>query len=437
MVSTIWAPRTGTPEPAPRNARARLYWAAGLRSLVTGLTGVLLGLYLADLGVGAARFGLVVGAGLAGIAVATTLTAFHGERVGRRATLITVTLLSSAGLAAVATAEPGLPLALAAFFGMVNGMGRDRGAAQTLEQSILADTADHSERTRTFTRYALIQDIGGASGALTAGLPALLQTLWSVAPAAAYRWTFVGAAVVSVIPVVLYAGLSPEASRIAGARRTPWHRVPLSQPSRRRVSGLASLFALDSLGGGFLAGAIITYWFFRRFGLGGDVLGPVFFAARGLNALSYLGAEVLARRIGLIRTMVFTHLPSSAVLLILPWVPSPSLAIGLFLVREAFVQMDVPTRQSYVAAVTTAGERTFALGVTGVVRNVGWAFGPPLAGMAMGTFGIGAPLVLGAGLKMVYDMALYGSFRRVRPPEETGHAVAPDALSHPNSEGPG
>jgi predicted MFS family arabinose efflux permease len=157
------------------------------------------------------------------------------------------------------------------------------------------------------------------------------------------------------------------------------------------------LFALDSLGGGLLAGSIVTYWFFRRFGLSGDVLGPVFFVARGLNAWSYLGAELLARRVGLLRG---------------------PLAIALFLAREALVQMDVPARQSYLAAVTEPGERTFALGITGLVRNVGWACGPPLAGWAMSAFGLGAPLVLGAGLKVVYDLALYASYRHVRPAEE-------------------
>ncbi|OGU07154.1 MAG: hypothetical protein A2W29_07980 [Gemmatimonadetes bacterium RBG_16_66_8] len=144
----------------------------------------------------------------------------------------------------------------------------------------------------------------------------------------------------------------------------------------------------------------------------------MFFAARALNALSYPAAEFLARRIGLVRTMVFTHLPSSAVLLALPFVPTPGAAVAVFLVREALVQMDVPTRQSYVAALTSPGERTFALGVTGLVRNVGWAAGPAAAGASMRALGLGAPLVIGAVLKIVYDLALFGSHRTVRPPEE-------------------
>jgi MFS family permease len=396
---------------------SRLYAAAGLRSFVIGLVGVLLGLHLAATGLGAELLGLVVGAGLAGGAVATALVAFGGDRWGRRATLVTATALSAAGLAGVALLDAPAPLALAAFIGMVNGMGRDRGPAQALEQSVLADGVADGERTRAFTRYTLVQDVSGACGALAAGVPAALGNLVAMPLDAAYRWTLGGAALLSLVPLALYAGMTGGPGAAQGSRGLRWG-VPLGPDARRRVGRLAGLFALDSLGGGFLAGSIVTYWFFRRFGMTAEALGLVFFAARCLNAVSYLAAERLAGRIGLVRTMVFTHLPSSAVLLALPFVATPGAAIGLFLVREALVQMDVPARQSYVAAVTGAGERTFALGITALVRNVGWAVGPALAGVFMATLGLGAPLLAGAGLKVVYDLALFGSFRHVRPPEE-------------------
>lgn len=400
--------------------RLVLFTAAGLRSFGAGLTGVLLGLYLGQLGVDALTLGFIVGAGLAGMALATAAAAFVGERVGRRRMLIATAVLSAGGLVGVALGGSATVLMLVAFLGMVNGMGRDRSAAQTLEQSLLADAVADTERTRVFTRYTLVQDISGALGSLGAAAPSLAQRTLGVPLLTGARWTLVAAAAAVLVPAVLYSVLPRAAADRARERDGPWWNVPLSPPARRRVGGLAGLFALDSLGGGFLAGSIITYWFFRQFGLAGDVLGPVFFAARGLNALSYLAAEWLATRIGLIRTMVFTHLPSSAVLCALPFLPSAPWAIGLFLAREALVQMDVPTRQSYVAAVTAPGERTFALGATGLVRNAGWAFGPPLGGLAMSAVGIGAPLVIGAGLKIVYDLALYRSFRHLRPPEETG-----------------
>lgn len=384
---------------------------------------MLLGLYLAAVGLTAAELGLVVGLGLAGNAAGTLLVAVAGDRLGRRAVLLWASILSAAGLAAMAlfTAPAPGPLGAAAFVGMVNGMGRDRGPAQTLDQSLLAERVSDSERTAVFARYTFFQDVLGAFGSLAAGVPALLERGFAVAALPAYRSTLGAAAAVTLLQAVFYARLPHDARAHSadGSGATP--KVQVTPASRRRVAALSGLFALDSLGGGFLAGSILSYWFFRRFGLTGEVLGPVFFAARALNALSYVGAEAIARRIGLVRTMVFTHLPSSLVLFALPWAPAPWIAIALFLLRESLVQMDVPTRQSYVAAVTAPGERTFALGVTGVTRNVGWTVGSALAGLVMGAYGLAAPLWCGAGLKVVYDVALYRSFKSVRAPEESVH----------------
>lgn len=399
-----------------KGAAARIYWAAGLRSGATGLTGVLLGLALAERGFGAQSLGLVVGAGLAGGAVGTALVAWHGDRLKRRAGLMAATALTVVGYGAVALGPSPALLATTAFFGMLNGFGRDRGPAQTLDLSVLADLAQDADRTRVYSRYTLVQDVAGALGALGAALPAIASTATGITLDAAYRALFIGLAVASGVSLILYAGLDTAPMGDAADLRGGMPRDPVV---RRRLGSLAALTALDSVGGGFLAGAILSYWFFRRFGLAPEALGAVFFAARGLNALSYLAAERLARRFGLLRTMVFTHLPSSVLLLVLPLVASPWAAIPLFLAREALVQMDVPTRQSYVAAVVAPGARTFALGVTGIVRSAGWAVGAPLAGFAMGALGLAAPLVGGAVLKIAYDLALFGAFRHVRPPEET------------------
>ena len=411
-------------EPGPPNSMRLLFVAAGVRSFTVAMTAVLLGLYFAETGAGAETLGAVVGAGAAGSALAMGAMAWRPTWFPGRVTLIAVALVSGAGLLVVSVVSGTALLAVAAFLGMVNGVGRDRGPAQALEQSVLADQTEAALRTAAFTRYALIQDIGGALGSLAVGLPVVLRSAWGITPDAGYRWTLAGAAALMLLSAPLYVRVSGNVGAPARATERASGRS-LSPVSRRRIRGLAGLFALDSLGGGLLAGSIVSYWFFRRFGLGGEVLGPVFFAARALNAVSYPVAGFLATRIGLIRTMVFTHLPSSAVLVALPLVPAASWAVALFLLREALVQMDVPTRQSYVAAVTLPGERTHAMSVTGLVRNVGWALGPAAAGITMRILGLGAPLVLGAVLKIAYDVALFGAYRRVRPPEEEPPSAAP------------
>jgi predicted MFS family arabinose efflux permease len=334
--------------------------------------------------------------------------------MGRRGALLATTALTAAGYGAAALAPTPALLVLTALVGMLNGFGRDRGPAQTLDLSVLADLAPDADRTRLFSRYTLVQDVAGAVGALGAGLPSIASAAGSVSLDSGYRLAFAGLAAATLVSLLCYRGLRvPPAGRSGALRGLP--RDPVV---RRRIGGLAGLTALDSLGGGFLAGSILSYWFFRRFGLAPEALGALFFGARALNALSYLVAERLARRIGLVRTMVFTHLPSSGLLLALPLVGSPWAAVAVFLAREALVQMDVPARQSYIAAVAPPDARTFALGLTGIVRGVGWAVGAPLAGFAMGALGVGAPLYCGAALKIVYDVALFGAFRGIRPPEE-------------------
>ena len=399
-------------EPAGQGAARLIFTAASIRSAVTGFVGVGLGLYLAQAGIGAAALGLIVGLGLAGNAAATAVVALRGDRWDRRQLLLWTSILAAAGLAAAAAFPTTIPLAVAAFAGMLNGMGRDRGPAQALEQSLLAEPTSSRERTRAYVTYAMAQDVAGAVGGLMAGAPALLATL-GLAAARSWQLTFLAAAVLTLGTTVLYLCLPPTSPAAGGTGVQG-----VSPESRRRVTGLAALFSLDSLGGGFLASSILAYWFYQRFGLTGAELGPLFMAGRLLNVASYAVAGWLASRIGLLRTMVFTHLPSSLVLLLLPLVRSPWQAVAIFLLRESLVQMDVPTRQAYITLVTNPGERTFAIGITNLTRNVGWAIGPTAAGVAMSALGLGAPLVIGAGLKIVYDLALYRAFRHL-PGRET------------------
>lgn len=393
--------------------RGLLYAAALLRSLGIGMTGVLAGLYLAHLGLGAASLGLVIAAGLAGGAVASLVATVLADALGRRRFLVAQALLAAAGGVGVALSSHAPALAAFAFVGMTNGMGRDRGAALVLEQAVLPATVEGAGRTRAFAWYNVLQDAGHALGALLAAAPELLAHAFGLDALLAMRAAMLVPPLLALVSVALYLALSDAVEHATGPRR-----VAPSPEARALVTRIAALFALDGLGGGFLTTSLLSFFFFERFGVSAALLGPMFFAARLLNALSHLGAAWLAGRIGLVRTMVFTHIPSSLLLIAVAWAPSFAFAAVLFLLREVLVEMDVPTRQSYVMAVVKPGERTFASGVTSLVRLGAWAVGPAFAGVVMQGVALATPLFAGAGMKIAYDLLLWRAFHAVRPPEE-------------------
>jgi MFS family permease len=381
------------------------------------MIGVLIGIHLARSGFDAAGIGAVVTAGLSGAAVAALLVTLAGDRLGRRRTLVFLSLLGAAGGAVVAFASNPVLIGAAAFLGMLNGMGRDRGASMILDQAILPATAPPERRTAVFAWYNVVQDAGHAIGALAAGLPALLRA--AALPEMIALRAAVGAyALLLAVTALLYLRLTPSVEAAEPAKR-----VRISPESRRIVTRVSALFALDSLGGGFLTSALLSYFFYVRFGIGEGAIGLLFFGARVLNAVSHIGAAWLAQRIGLVNTMVFTHIPSSLLLLTVPFAPNFPTAAALFLLREGLVEMDVPTRQSYVMAVVRPEERTAASGITHLVRLAMWAVAPAFAGLLMRGTSMGAPLVIGAGMKIVYDVLLYRAFRHVRPPEEGAGAA--------------
>jgi MFS family permease len=403
--------------------RRLIYAAAFLRAVALGMIGVLLGIYLAKLRLDPAQIGYVIAAGLAGATGAALLATAAGDQVGRRRLLMGLGILGALGAVGVASASAPLALGGAAFLGMVNGMGRDRGAALILEQSILPSTAPDAERTRAFAWYNVLQDAGGALGSLLAGVPALLRGPAGLGDEAAVRLGVGLYAVLALAPVLAYLRLSPavEVDRTPSVPRLPpWRLTPTSKRVLWRIS---PLFALDSLGGGFLATALLSFFFYRRFGVGEEVVGGLFFLARIANALSHLGAAWLARRIGLVNTMVFTHIPSSLLLMTVPFAPSFGVAATLFVMREGLVEMDVPTRQSYTMAVVRPSERTFAAGVTNLVRIGAWAVAPSFAGLFMQGLSLATPIFVGAGMKIVYDVLLWLSLRRLKPPEELAPAA--------------
>ena len=392
------------PGPAVARDRWLLYAAALLRATATSAIGVLLGAHLAQLGIAGAGAGAVISAGLAGATLGAVVATFWADRLGRRRFLIVYAACGALGTAAFAFTREPAALAVAAFVGMVNGMGRDRGGALILEQAALPATASDATRTRVIAIYTMLQDIGHALGA---GIVALAGS-----GAAAHRGTLLGCAGAAAVAIVLYLALGPVIEQHAAPR------LKLAPRSRSILTRISALFALDSLGGGFLTTALVSYFFFERFGAGERTVALLFVGARVANAASHLGAAWLARRIGLVNTMVFTHIPSSLLLVTVAFAPTFPIAAVLFLVREGLVEMDVPTRQSYVLAVVQPEERTFASGITNLVRLAAWAVAPAIAGALMTDDTLYAPLVIGALMKIAYDLLLWRAFRSIRPPEE-------------------
>ena len=398
--------------------RAVINIAGFLRSFGVGLMGVILGIYLSRLGFSSLTIGIIIAIGLAGAASATVMVSFFADRFGRKRSLLLLSLLTAVGGLALAF-SPVLPLLLVmVFVGMLNGTGTERSPSYALEQAVIPGLVPDSRRTWSLAFYNVLIDGGGSLGALCAGVPLILHNRLAFPLLTAYKFVFLGYAALYLATAGLCLFLSP-AIEIASppALLTTANRI--APETKKVVTRLTALFSLDAFGGGFLTDALVSYWFFHRFGIAERELGVVFFVVHVLNAFSHLGAAWLARRIGLLNTMIFTHLPSSIFMMAVPFASSFKWAAILFFCREALVEMDVPTRQSYVAALVKPAERTFTSGVTNLARNVFWAVGSATAGVAMQVFGFSTPLFIGGGAKIAYDALLYKSFRQLKPPEET------------------
>lgn len=394
--------------------------ARGLRNFAYGFLSVLLGIYLEALGFTAAHVGGVLMATLLGSALLSLLFAAVADRWGRRRVLA-----GSAGLMAIAgtiyaLGAPYPVLLLGALTGTLGTTSGEVGPFLSLEQAILPETCPDTRRTQLFSLYNLQGSVAASLGALCAGLPALLQDRFGIERLAALKVMLVLYALLALATMHLFLRLSPSVE--AGSNRSGTSQAPLHR-SRRIVLRLSALFGLDSLAGGFVVQSLIAFWFFRRWGAGPEVLGPLFLFAGLLQAASYLVAAKVAGRIGLLNTMVFTHLPANVLLMLIPAMPSLELAAACLLARMSLSQMDVPTRQSYIVAVVDPEERTAAASLTNVARNVAQATTPALAGYAMEVLSLGLPFLLGGGLKIVYDLLLLAAFRHVKPPEEQERSI--------------
>lgn len=390
----------------------------GIRAFGDGVVSVVLAGYLATIGLSETRIGIVVAATLLGSALLTLGVGLRGHRLSRRRLLLLVALLMVATGLGFAAATSFWIVLVVAFFGTLNPSSGDVSVFLPTEHALLPHTAPDRLRTGLFARYALIGSLVAAVGALCAGLPEWLGEQIGLTTETALRWGFVGYAALGAVILVRYRSLSPAIEPHADAPH-----VALG-PSRGIVYRLAALFALDSFGGGFVITALLVLWLQRRFDLSIAVSGAVFFWAGLLSAFSALVAVRIARRIGLVRTMVFTHLPANMFLILAAFMPNAVLAVAALLARSALSQMDVPARTSYVMAVVSPAERPAAASVTNVPRSLASVLPPLLAGWMLGHSTFGWPLVIGGLLKITYDVLLLRRFRHVRPPEELRPAPA-------------
>jgi len=392
----------------------RLLLARVLRTFAYGYLSVVLGVYLDRLGLDPTRIGIVLTAAIAGSAVMTVGWSLFADRYGRRRTISTMAVLMVVGGLAFAFADSFAVLILAGFTGTISATNSEVGVFQTVDQAMLPQTAPDARRTWLFAVYNTLATFGGALGALFAASVGAFERLGLSGPDA-YRPLFVLYAIVGLANLALFAGLTDklELAKVHGERRFfGIHR------SRGIVARLAALFGLDAFAGALVVQSLVAYWFFIRWDLDPTALAVLFFAVNLLSGLSLLAAGWLAARFGLLNTMVFTHLPSNVLLVLVPLMPSPALAVAVFLLRMSISQMDVPTRQSYTMAVVDPDERTATAGLTNVARTAASAVSPLVTGVAFAAGSLALPFVLAGALKIAYDGLVYVTFRGVRPPEE-------------------
>jgi MFS family permease len=402
------------PSTATRDART-LLTARGMRAFGDGFVSVLLPLHLLELGFSSVQVGVIATATMLGSAALTMLVGLIAYKLNLRELLIrcaVLTVITGLGFAFI---HDFWPLLIVAFIGTLNPSSGDVSVFLPTEQALLPRTVSDAERTDLFARYSLIGSLVAAFGALASGLPEWLDQRYAgISFEQAVDVMFLLYAAFGVGAFFLYHRLSPELEP-----QGPAEKAPL-QESKGIVYKLAALFSLDSFASGFAVQSMIALWLFQKFDLSAGTTGTIFFFAGLLTAVSFLASARLAKRIGLVRTMVFTHLPANGFLLLAPFMPTVELAVACLLIRSLLSNMDVPARTSYVMAVVTPAERPAAASVTNVPRSLASAVGPTFSGYLLNMSTFGWPLVIAGSLKVVYDLTLLHMFQHVKPPEEQG-----------------
>jgi len=398
--------------PADRSLIRRILWSRGLRAFADGYVSLLLPIYLIALGFGALEVGIIATVTLLGSGVLTLVVGLQSHRFQYRTWLLMAAVLMSATGLSFAAVSDFWPLLAIAFLGTLNPSGGGVSIFLPLEHAVISHAVEDSERTATFARYSLVGSLVAALGALFAGFPDLLTAKFAIDMKSALQVMFVLYAVIGVAATVIYTTL-PRDSVTAPAQASGTLRT-----SKKMVYKLAALFSLDAFAGGLILDSMLVLWLFDKFRLSTAAAGSIFFWAGVLSAFSYLVAVRIPRRIGLVNTMVYTHLPSSVFLILIPFMPTLGWAVALLLARSFLSQMDVPTRTSYVMAIVPPEERPAAASVTSVPRSFASAAGPVIAGSLLSASSFGWPLIAAGTLKITYDLMLLYTCRNVRPPEE-------------------
>lgn len=397
---------------------ARLIIAArGIRTFAQSSVGVIMALYLAELGFSILQIGAFLSVGVAGVAFFAFIVGLAAGKVGRRRLLIIFSLLSSAAAIGLFFIDEFMVLVAIAFAGSLStgGGGGGESPAQPLEVASLPDTAPPEKRTDLFAIYSIVARTGTAIGALAAGLPAIYQDAFGLSTILSFKLMFLGFSGFQLIGALLYSMISPAVEGEAGQQK--WTN-PLKLPSRRRIFTLTGLFGVDTFTTTMVMQSLIAYWFSTKFGLTLESLALIFFVSHILTAISIWLSAKLANRFGLLNTMVFTHIPSSILLLGAAFAPAAWMAVLLWQVRAFLSQMDVPARDSYTMAVVGPEERVAMASIQMVTKSSGGAVGPFATTALWTAVSAAAPLVGSAVLKITYDLSLYFMFRNVKPPEE-------------------
>lgn len=391
-----------------------------IRSFSYGFLSIILAIYLKLIGVNDALIGLVLTATLVNSVVLTLVASFYADGFGRRKVLIIYAVLMSISGAIFFATQNYVALIAAALIGTINVTGTETGSFLSIEQAILPQTVtDYKKRNTAFAIYNMAGTFAMSGGILLAGLPAIFQQHLSITQVESIKPLFLLYSVLGVTVVVIYFMLTKRVDLAAASGQEQLTKPglkALSHESKNIVGRLSGLFAVDAFAGGFVIQSLVSFWFFTKFGVELSTLSYIFSIAGVLTAFSFLAAARIADRIGLVNTMVFTHIPSNILLILVGFAPTLPLAIALYLGRMAISQMDVPTRQAYIVAVVHEHERTAAAGITNVSRNISQALSPSLTGYILQVLPLlSAPFVFGGALKIVYDIALYLKFRNIQP----------------------